>query len=298
MKKIFILFAIVFLLSGCTVDYEIKVGYESLNEKTTLIGDSTSVSQVDKLMTTYSRVLYFEGYNPYLEEPIRNHTYYEKERINNGQGIIVSHSFDYLTYSYSAMAINCFNNYSFAIGEESFYYLEASQFICFDKYPELSTVNIKIYVNSMVINSNADSQINGVHTWSITRDNANTTNIILTFNEPTIDESAIESQIIEYNSSIDNPSSSNNNDPTSSNNPNDPTSSSSSDDPTSNDNSSSDFTSSSKDINSNDGPSEKETDGDEEQSNSIITIIVIVSLVFIIGIISYAFIRNQQYKKF
>lgn len=270
MKKVLLVLLFMFLISGCSVNYEVEIGGKTLKENMTLIDNQSDNNEINELMNSYSNVFYYDNYNPYEKNQNQNYTYYNKSIIDNGMGINLKHVFNYQNYSGSAIVNNCFDDFFFgSSGDE--YYLDTrkGKFTCFDKYPKLDSVTVKVIVDTEVYENNAN-QINGKeYIWQFNRNNASSASIFLHFFEPVYSQSE-EINVLDpeendnYSSSDDSYSS------------NDYTSSSSSDVKSS-------ITNESKTNNNN---------------NNIFPIIIIGIIGIIISFIIFVFFKYRQSNKF
>ena len=154
---------IMLLLTGCTVDYNIYVGNDVIEENINIYANTNKSGEVS-----------FQKY--YLENDIESFQvngeryYYETKTINNGNKTGTNLSFvyeDYSAYSLSRIFNECFKKSSIA-SNDSNVYIKASDFICYDyNYNIVDDAVINLTTNLEVVEHNADIVNNGVYTWNI-----------------------------------------------------------------------------------------------------------------------------------
>jgi len=169
MKKIIALIMFIFLTSGCTVEYQINISeLNSINENLHVSVSDNSIN-VDDIMTKNIGIHYYENYVPFSLIKSPNKKYYIKSYEN--KIFSLNNTANIYEYSNSAIAKSCFDD--FAVWEDyNDYYISASGFTCFEKYPSLDEVKLKIVLNSAIVSSNFDKVDLQTYTKTITRENA------------------------------------------------------------------------------------------------------------------------------
>lgn len=187
MKKIFLLLVLL-LTSGCTVNYnltidennklheEILIQAENPNESLELYADPWPIKAYynDPDSGEYPEEL--DGVDYYKNEFILNNNLYQKK----------------LTYSSELEKFNDINSIKSCY--ENFYVTEdtkentitlstSPKFLCMTNYPKLNEVNIRIKVSNPVTANNA-TKVNGdTYEWTITKENYQTSAIVLTYSQ-------------------------------------------------------------------------------------------------------------------
>lgn len=280
MRKLIVLTTIVVLLSGCTATYEIKISDISIAETTTIIGTAEGVNQVNKIISTYS-----------------NLSSYSKTKTADGLGVILNHEFNYVEYSDSTFGQECFENFSFGYGEEEYLTLLAENFTCFSKYPELEKVTVKIYISPSINFANYNDYRDQAYIWTITPKNASEMSINISFDKPTEPYSIIENIPIVgpyFDKVIDNESSDSESDKNSSSN--DFISSQIYDNFIEEGGDDSLYTPSSE-LSKEAKAKEIKAKKDKIVKNNLGIIIIISILAIVLGLVGYAFIKNQKNKR-
>ena len=157
MKKILIILSCVFLLSGCSVEYNLEINRDVINENI-MIGkfDASEVEDFEYL-TPYAIIndQFQEFYKFDYDDKILNLSYEYEE-----QNIEMSEAFN-----------QCYDMSNF--NDDNFYYiLTSNEFKCLS-YLDYSVDEVKINIKSdyKIVSSNADYVENNVHTWIVDRSN-------------------------------------------------------------------------------------------------------------------------------
>lgn len=186
MKKIYISLICIFLLSGCSIEYNLSVN-NKIEEN--IISDSDNVdlyklyknSKIASLYSEYKSSYYY--YSDNIED--ENFSLYKVKDISNSSKYKLGFSYDFdISNYYNSTAVNrCYRYFSVSKEGNNVSILTSSSFNCFDYYEELEKVTINITSYYDVVQSNAD-QINGKkHTWIITPENASNKPIIFVYDE-------------------------------------------------------------------------------------------------------------------
>lgn len=177
MKKKIVLFILIILLSGCTVNYSIDFQGDNVIEK---IEGDVSRSEASAEVEDRSDVNQIY-YNLYLEEyPLINNVNEKYIRNVNEENENVHYKFNYIYYNNykdSKVINSCFEN---KIYEETadFYYINLTgKFNCL--YNDDDKINIFVRSEKAVLEDNANSVKNGTYKWVIDKENSDNVNILL-----------------------------------------------------------------------------------------------------------------------
>lgn len=199
MKKIYIIATLLlFVTTGCTVDYEIELNDDTIgevvqfNENIGLVqnnilptGILTYQAAIDDLYTIPQPVYIDANSNVYDEmQIIDGVSYYDKELINDGMNYGIKGSFLHPLSDYKkSKAINkCYANISVLENDNRVVLSTSRQFLCFTQYTNLDAVNVKIKIDSKtytVKSHNADNVDNNIYTWNITKNNSNNKSVVI-----------------------------------------------------------------------------------------------------------------------
>lgn len=175
-KKILLMFILILLLSGCSVEYNVSLENDSFKESGSLIEKKENKDNVSK-----------NGFS--FEEQI-NYTYQSMHDVLNGQEMEKTQSFELkkidtdkeigLTYSnelkqnkyyLSPIIRQCYDNVSVKNSNNNIKISTGNYFKCFDYYELLNNVTVNFTTNYKVINNNADEIKDNTYTWFINKNN-------------------------------------------------------------------------------------------------------------------------------
>lgn len=169
MKKILILFLGLFLIAGCSSNYEINFS-DTINEKITFEVEGDLLKKVEEND--------YEGDGFYFEEEIINSNipsliefkdYYKKDIkvIDNKTIINLEYSYTYDNFENSFLINDCFEK-SIFINKEDYYYISlGGMFYCYDI--DHFTLNLK--TDYKVFIENSDDKKDGYYIWNIKSNN-------------------------------------------------------------------------------------------------------------------------------
>lgn len=202
-KKIVLVILISFLLSGCSVTYNLTIDEKTIQEETLIHQDSNNLEEL--------KTIYLDkpvNYNVFVEDDdiesigSENDIYIRKFVAREG-GIDVRYFYDKFnknTISSSFAARKAFTNVGY-------YYNKATNTIqlstnngskAFLEYPELDSLTINIKTSYPVRSHNANSVNGNTYTWNFSKDN-NNHNIVLVMDIEKKDDSEIGDKDIDNN---------------------------------------------------------------------------------------------------
>lgn len=173
MKKKLVLVFVLFLMTGCSVDYTLKFHDNVISE--TIDIDATSTNMTD----TQIKTMLEDQMDPNEESPL-----YQVKQKN--KKITLSQKYTTKTYQNSPLLRQCYTAYNF-IEDDHYYDLTTSEtFSCnpFD-YMYIDILQIKIKTNHKVLLHNADTVIHNTYIWNITKENAENKPIQIRFSKET-----------------------------------------------------------------------------------------------------------------
>lgn len=176
MKKILLMFILILLLSGCSVEYNVSLENDSFKENGSLIEKKENKDNISK-----------NGFS--FEEQI-NYTYESMHDVLNGQEMEKTQSFELrkfdtdkeigLTYSnelkqnkyyLSPIIRQCYDNVSVKNDNNNIKISTGNYFKCFDYYELLSNVTVNFTTNYKVVSNNADEIKDNTYTWFVNKNN-------------------------------------------------------------------------------------------------------------------------------
>lgn len=196
-KKFLLLFFCIVLLTGCTVDYELDITNELVDENITILDYNEENWDLLLDINGHDPMSYRESINIYNNDDSNiyvtndNSKIYDKELINEGAlGLKFKTNYNINEFNNHTYIGNCYKYFNVKNDEDVYTLSTSKTFMCFGGvHPLLEQVNVKIKVNNEVIDSNADSHSGNVYTWNITKENASNKPIIITYRrDKTINE--------------------------------------------------------------------------------------------------------------
>lgn len=159
-----------FLLSGCSVNYNLNITDNSINE--TISGSVTNSELRNK---SISKENSGNIYKILLDTPqfaiINNEDELYDSKIKKGlfkEKFVYSYNFDFDSYSNSNILNNCFSGHLISNDEQYLYISVFGNFTCNYADKTKITINTNYYVND----NNADKVKNNKYTWEINKNNA------------------------------------------------------------------------------------------------------------------------------
>lgn len=169
MKKIVLFLSLLFLVSGCSINYNLEFSGEDILEE---IDFSLTESEYDEWNSNQSEKFEEDGYVYFNSQQLLAFSDdYEElhKRILNRNGnsydVNYSYKYNYKNYNRSMVIDSCFSEYNI-LNKDDYYYVKLDgPFTCFH-----DDMNINIKTDRKVIHTNGEYN-NGVYTWKITEDN-------------------------------------------------------------------------------------------------------------------------------
>ena len=173
MKKRIISLLIICLLfiTGCTCQYNLKIENDTFKEEIVItISDASEQNAINK---EYKIPIDKEVYNYPGDEGGNNYNDAEIYDYKIGDNnVTFSHDFSFNTYSTSSAISECYDTITATNYSDSIVISTSNKANCFDKYPTLTSLTIRIIVDKEVVNHNADSVSDKTYIWNLNRNNA------------------------------------------------------------------------------------------------------------------------------
>ena len=171
MKKIkfIILILCIFILSGCTVDYNMEIYNDTIKENIT-IGETN----IEVLNNSEQRNILEESVEvtyDYWKET--NNTNYKLSKIleDNKIGLKINGKHELGVIRSLTTVNNCYQYFNIVETEDTYVLSTSKENLCFDANDNLDDMNIKISTNHKVIKHNSDKKNKDTYIWTINRDN-------------------------------------------------------------------------------------------------------------------------------
>lgn len=163
--KFAILFLLVIMLSGCTVNYEINIKDNKITEKINAVETNSVLfdSPNDFGMTLRESLYAFSSSDPFSEEN------FVVNKIENENEL----GFDYTREGgllESTAISHCYLNPIITDKDDIVTINTGTEFMCYDYYENLDTIRFVFKTNHKVISNNADSVSGNSYIWNISKD--------------------------------------------------------------------------------------------------------------------------------
>lgn len=179
MKKIILLSILCLLLSGCTVNYNLKIEDNLFTE--TIKGNVLNEEvKIDKDQTDTNYTNYFIT----KEQPVLindDNIFYKKtlSKNNNSTDYIYSYTYNENTIKDSRILNECFENFEFKEKNNTYHLAAFGDFYC--DYTD--TININISTEYNVSIHNAKEIKNNTYTWIIDKNNKDNLNLYISIDK-------------------------------------------------------------------------------------------------------------------
>lgn len=200
MKYLLLLF-MMFLLSGCTVQYDLTIDEQnSFLEQVTFQAENLEESEEIQDNTWAIKVDYNDpdlGENP---EKIEGVDYYNDQvSINRGyyqRKLTYQHS-SLNTLRNSNVVKSCFEHFYVNENASSVTLSTSSEFLCMNEFSNLNSVRVSISLPHKVISHNADEIYENQYIWNIMRENYQEKGLILSFEKLNISSNFVDEPQVE-----------------------------------------------------------------------------------------------------
>ncbi len=173
MKKIkfLILFISLFLLSGCSAEYNLTITRDTMEEDINAIFDKNKENDYAARMEKIKRSAYYNM-------DTRDEEYYEFKRIDSDDKIILNYKYTYLDNDlYKSEAFTrCYYKRIVNVTDENITINTDKQVSCLykDGDKEIDNITVNVKTKLPVLENNADKVLDNTYTWYI--DDSNYTN--------------------------------------------------------------------------------------------------------------------------
>ena len=180
--KFILIISILFLFTGCSVDYKLKISDNKITENMSVLEDNidlatTKISDIGMSFEDISKKygmeksIYSSYYNNSADEGcVLECDIYEHEYINNSKniGFVLSNDFNYNTYSDTTIAKEMLPSFEETFDGRYLTISGGSSWNFINGYENLDNIKISIETDYPVISSNGDNKGN-VYNWNIYR---------------------------------------------------------------------------------------------------------------------------------
>ena len=195
MKKKFILLILLFLVTGCSANYDIEIYNNTVKEDMEYFDSISSNWDSEALYGLTYRELVTDSVSypyPVFDSTVvdENDTikidgveYYDNKLISDSNKLGQSlsyHKFNLDNFNDSSIVKKCYKYFSILEEGDNIILSTSLENTCFDAYPSLDYITVNLKTNHKVVSSNADV-VNGYHyTWNLSRENKDDSAILIT----------------------------------------------------------------------------------------------------------------------
>lgn len=198
-KKILLIFILVFMLCGCSVEYNVTLDDETFKETGFLIEKKENKDYVSKNGFTFEKQLdyTYQSMHDILNGQETEKTQsFELKKIDTDKeiGLNYSNELEQNNYFLSPILRQCYDGVSVKNNNSYIKISTGNYFKCFDYYELLDNVTVNFTTNYKVVSNNADEIKENTYTWFINKNNYKTKEIAIQIdksvvsNNTTLDE--------------------------------------------------------------------------------------------------------------
>lgn len=161
MKKGILLWLLIFLLTGCTVNYDLKIESNKIEENISgsISKDLYEIKETDTDVNIFYSIINFDQY-PLL----KGNDVYHKTIVNTEDGVDYNFKYKYNNnFDQSRLLNTCFENVVFKESDQYYYVKLSGDFYCL--YSDQIVINVN--TKYVVFDHNADKVKNNTYTWII-----------------------------------------------------------------------------------------------------------------------------------
>lgn len=178
-KKLLILIAIIFLVTGCTTEYNFVIDDTSIKEEIV-----SSIPNEDIPSETEKEIELDDEITPFIKKdqfPFEDeHSKYNKKVYKKEDKTLVKLTYDYTYDEFTrSKTYSCFKKHKISNNNGALDIEFSGKFSCLKG----DNVTINIFTDKIVNETNADKVDGNKYTWIINEDNVDNTSIILKTNE-------------------------------------------------------------------------------------------------------------------
>ena len=166
--KVFILICCIFLLSGCSVEYNLTINESTMEEDINAIFDKATESEIASRMEGIRRTAFY-NYDT------RENEYYDFTKRETNDNIILNYNYQYMGNDLykSEAASRCYYKRIVNVTDDDITINTDNQVACLykDGDREIEDIIVNVRTNLTVLESNADKVNGNVYTWNINDQN-------------------------------------------------------------------------------------------------------------------------------
>ena len=175
MKKMLMLLIFAFLITGCSVNYELNID-KQLNLSENIILNATTDTDVQKILDFNQYIpINIEFDEPVIfKEKADGVQYYNINKKSDNSSLKFNYSYDVDEFNFNIFAKSCYQYVTVMDqdNEKELLLSTSREFLCFDKYDNLDDVTVTITSKYKLKETNADEVSRHTYRWFINKGNA------------------------------------------------------------------------------------------------------------------------------
>lgn len=190
--KLVILFGCIFLVSGCSVEYNLTIDESTMEENISAIFDKATESELASRMEKIRRTAYYNF-------DTRENEYYTFNKSEDERNIFLNYNYQYTGNNlYKSEAVSrCYYKRIVNVTENNITINTDNQVACLykDGTREIENITVNIRTDLIVLEHNADEVSGGVYTWYINDQNYTNKPIYIKIKKEKYQESFVDQAI-------------------------------------------------------------------------------------------------------
>ena len=175
MKKMIMLLIFAFLITGCSVNYELNID-KQLNLSENIVMNATTDRDVQKILDFNQYIpVNIEFDDPKIfKEKADGVQYYSINKKSDNSSLKFNYSYDVDEFNFNIFAKSCYQYVTVMDqdNEKELLLSTSREFLCFDKYDNLDDVTVTITSKYKLKETNADEVSRHTYRWFINKGNA------------------------------------------------------------------------------------------------------------------------------
>ena len=162
-KNILYLALLLFLLTGCSAEYNLTIANDSYKEELNV--DNVKIDNISDLILPLDYEI--DEYDIDMVKP-GDDGFYSAKLDKNGYSLF--HTFNYNSFIKSTLLNSCYDRVDVVKNSKKIYISTVGSFRCYDNY-KVDDIKVNVISKYKLVDTNADSIKNNVYSWNINRDN-------------------------------------------------------------------------------------------------------------------------------
>ncbi len=183
MKKIIYLSLALFLLTGCTIKYDLDLTQSDIIKEQMEIDEDDTSNQYFETIKNYNgniRAIYSDQDSDSLaKDPDLEYYDVQNNSDETNANLVIDYTFSNEDFPNSNIINTCYDRVTYYNENDSIDINTSNEFLCFDKYVSAQNVDVNIKINKNITNHNADEVNGNIYTWHLNRNNAYNKPIII-----------------------------------------------------------------------------------------------------------------------